>query len=118
VVSKEAEAFAEAWIASWNSRDLDRILTHYAPDVEFTSPVVRRLGADASGTLRGLGALRAYFARALALYPDLRFRLLRVADAEEGFTMVYVGVGGVEVEETVVLNAEGRVGRASVRYGR
>jgi len=39
-----------------------------------------RAGAagEVSGTLYGLEALRAYFARALAAYPDLRFELLQV----------------------------------------
>jgi len=34
---------AEDWAAAWNARDLDRIIAHYADDVEFeANRVVRR----------------------------------------------------------------------------
>ena len=32
----EGRSLAEEWIASWNSRDLDRILSHYTDDLEFS----------------------------------------------------------------------------------
>ena len=35
--------FAEDWIASWNSHDLDRILAHYAQDFEMSSPLIVQL---------------------------------------------------------------------------
>ena len=35
---QEREAFAKAWLNGWNERDLERILSHYADDVEFQSP--------------------------------------------------------------------------------
>ena len=55
-------AFAEEWIAAWNSHDLERILTHYEDDVELRSPVASKLlGGD--GRVRGkagaAGVLRA-----------------------------------------------------------
>ena len=39
----QAEQFAADWIAAWNSHDLDRIMTHYADDVELISPVAEQL---------------------------------------------------------------------------
>ena len=39
----EAQDFAQEWIAAWNSHDLDRILSHYAEDVEVTSPLVEMI---------------------------------------------------------------------------
>jgi ketosteroid isomerase-like protein len=33
--------FALEWIESWNSHDLDRILSHYADDVEVTTPMIK-----------------------------------------------------------------------------
>ena len=35
-----AAQFAEEWVAVWNSRDLDRILAHYADDFEMASPYI------------------------------------------------------------------------------
>jgi ketosteroid isomerase-like protein len=37
MTSGEAQAFADEWIAAWNSHDLDRVLSHYAPEVVFLS---------------------------------------------------------------------------------
>jgi ketosteroid isomerase-like protein len=69
----EAESFGRQWRADWNSRDVERIVAHYADDVVFTSPFVVAITGDASGTLRGKAALRDYFTRALERNPDLHF---------------------------------------------
>ncbi|WP_283136542.1 nuclear transport factor 2 family protein [Rhizohabitans arisaemae] len=82
-----AQGFAEEWVAGWNSRDLDRIMRHYADDVVFRSPIAARLIAGSDGTIRGKEALRAYWAEGLRLNPQLRFQLLGV----------YVGVGSVVI---------------------
>jgi ketosteroid isomerase-like protein len=83
----DAVGFAAAWAAAWNAHDLDAVLAHFAEDVVFTSPIAARLlGGD--GIVRGKDALRAYWAQALPLNPDLRFTVAGV----------YVGV------DTVVVN--------------
>jgi ketosteroid isomerase-like protein len=48
---QQATRLAQAWIDAWNRHDLDAILRHYAPDVEFTSPFVSALSGEASGTI-------------------------------------------------------------------
>ena len=60
----EAQEFALEWIAAWNSHDLDRILTHYADDVEVTSPLVETVLGPGKVTVRGKAALRAYWRQA------------------------------------------------------
>jgi len=40
---QEREAFAKAWLNGWNERDLERIVSHYADDVEFQSPLAVHL---------------------------------------------------------------------------
>ena len=62
---KFAVDFAAEWIAAWNARDLDRILKHYARDIEFESPFVSRLLHSNENILRGVGLLRIYFSRGL-----------------------------------------------------
>jgi ketosteroid isomerase-like protein len=37
----EGDAFAEDWIAAWNAHDLDRVLSHYADDIVFLSPIAQ-----------------------------------------------------------------------------
>ena len=73
-----AAQFAEEWIASWNSHDLDRILAHYSDDFAFSGPFVSRVTGVATGVLHGKDAMRQYWTRALELVPDLRFELVDV----------------------------------------
>ncbi|MCS6306036.1 MAG: nuclear transport factor 2 family protein [Nitrospira sp.] len=46
-----AAQFAEEWVAVWNSRDLDRILAHYADDFEMASPYIAAITGEPSGVL-------------------------------------------------------------------
>lgn len=55
-----AREFADGWVAAWNAHDLERVLTHFADDVVFTSPVAARL-LDGDGVIRGKPALREYW---------------------------------------------------------
>src|ERR1700721_1300089 len=74
----QVKEFAADWVRAWNEHDLDAILSHYAPEIELTSPVAVRLLNDSSGTVRGPIALRQYFRRGLESYPNLAFELLEV----------------------------------------
>ncbi len=57
--SASAEAFARAWIDAWNRRDIDTIVSHYAAEGRFTSPVaLERMG---TATVSGREALGAYW---------------------------------------------------------
>jgi len=35
----DVETFAREWIAAWNAHDLERVLAHYSPDIQLSSPV-------------------------------------------------------------------------------
>ena len=69
--------FVPEWIAAWNSHSLDRVLTFYTDDFEMSSPHISNLVGEPSGTLYGKGAIRAYWDKALSLFPDLYFTLKR-----------------------------------------
>ncbi len=68
-----ATEFVDGWIADWNSHDLDRILSHYTEDFEMSSPIIVELTGEPTGKLRGKRAVGAYWAQALAQFPELRF---------------------------------------------
>ena len=34
-----ARAFVNSWVTAWNAHDLDAVLTHFADNVTFRSPV-------------------------------------------------------------------------------
>jgi hypothetical protein len=61
-----ANEFAKEWIASWNSHDLERILSHYVDDFEMSSPLIIARKKDPSGVLRRKSAIRDYWAIGLA----------------------------------------------------
>src|SRR5438552_1043103 len=69
----QANEFAREWIAAWNSHDVERILSHYSDEIEFTSPFVVRMTGDPSGTIRDKATLTQYFRRAFTTFPDLCF---------------------------------------------
>jgi len=107
---------ARAWVEAWNRQDLDAILSHYAPDVEFTSPFVARLLGDPTGIVRGREALRAYFAGALEAYPELRFEFFQVFAGVDSLVVYYRSVRGLYAAEMMALDGEGQVARVLAHY--
>lgn len=68
-------AFATAWAAAWNARDLDSVLAHFADDVVFSTP--KALDVVGRPTVRGKAAVRAYWEAALGRITHLRFEVVR-----------------------------------------
>jgi ketosteroid isomerase-like protein len=116
LTEERARALAGEWVDAWNRHDLDAILSHYAGGVEFTSPFVVRLLGDPTGTVRGKAALRDYFARGLAAYPDLRFELLQVLVGVQSVTVYYRSVGNRLAAEVMELDTQGQVVRVLAHY--
>jgi hypothetical protein len=112
----EAQEFALEWIAAWNSHDLDRILSHYADDVEVTSPLAETVLGPGKVTVRGKGAVRAYWATALSKYPDLRFRLYRAYAGPRSLVLHYQSVQALVSAECMEFDDDGRVHRVLAHY--
>jgi hypothetical protein len=118
MLTREAAlALADAWTQAWNAHDRDAILGHYADDVEFVSPFIVKLLGDPGGTVRGKAALGAYFARALAAYPDLRFEPIEVLTSVDSFVHYYRSVGGILAAEVMFVDADGKIARVVAHYG-
>jgi hypothetical protein len=93
---QQANRLAQAWIDAWNRHDLDAILRHYAPDVEFTSPFVSALsGEQRPAPSMGREALTAYFRKGLQAYPDLHFELIRTLIGVDSLLLYYRSVKGI-----------------------
>ncbi len=107
--------FAEDWIASWNSHDLERILAHYAQDFEMSSPLIVQLMDEPSGTLKGKSAIRAYWAKALVRLPDLHFDLTAVLVGASSLVIQYRGPRGPRAE-VFWFDAQNKVYRAAAHY--
>jgi uncharacterized protein (TIGR02246 family) len=112
----EARELADHWIDAWNDHDLERILAHYADDVLFSSPFIRKIGTSSSGAVRGKDALVAYFTAALAKYPTLTFHLRAVFRGIDSVTLLYESVNGLLAAETMILNERRQVSRVLAQY--
>lgn len=111
----QADHFAHEWIKAWNSHDLERILSHYSDDFTMSSPRIAVVANEPSGVLHGKPAIAAYWAKALALAPDLRFKLLATYVGADSVALHYEGVRGPAVE-VFFFNDAGLVTRAAAHY--
>ncbi|MFC3050793.1 nuclear transport factor 2 family protein [Kordiimonas pumila] len=108
------QAFAEEWIAAWNSHDLDRIMAHYADDVRFRSPRAQQIVGV--GEVVGKPALRAYWGKALALVPNLHFTLSGVYSGYDCVAIHYTNEKGVAVVESIMFGPDGLVSLSAGCY--
>lgn len=111
-----ARQFADHWIHSWNSHDLDAILSHYSPDVVLISPTAAKLLQDPSGVVAGKDALRSYFSRGLEAYPNLTFELLDVLWGVSSVLLYFKNQKGTKTGEFMELDASGKVIRVVANY--
>jgi ketosteroid isomerase-like protein len=113
---EDLAALGREWIASWNSRDLDRVLLLYAEDFEMTSDIIVKLGFDDSGTLRGKANVRAYWARALTLVPDLHFELIDIYVSPDSVVVFYQNERAAKICEYLRLGAAGKIVQGSANH--
>jgi hypothetical protein len=108
--------FADEWVAAWNARDLDAVLSHYAEDFRMASPLIRTYAGVESGVLQGKAQVRAYWEAALSRIPELHFELLGTYAGSSSLAIHYRGPGGRQAVEVFDFNAQGLVERASAHY--
>ena len=110
-----AQIKAQNWVDAWNKRDLDAVMTHYADDVSVCSPLVKRRLNNSDGWLHGKSALRDYFVVGMG-NPDLQFTLKSVHVGVQSMSMVYARENGIQVVDTMELNADGLTTRMVACY--
>ena len=111
-----AEHFAADWIAAWNSRDLDRVLAHYAADFEFSSPFIAKVVGEPSCILRGKQTVGAYWAKALAGLPDLVLTLDAVHCGVNSLVLHFHRNDGRITSEWFEFGTDGHVVRSAAHY--
>jgi hypothetical protein len=111
-----AETIAREWIAAWNAQDVERVLSHYADDVEMASPYIRQIAGEVSGVLKGKDALRAYWNAALQRLPELHFTLREVFFSAQSVALYYDAAEGKQAVECLHFGPEGLVTRAAAHY--
>lgn len=110
-----ADEFARDWIEAWNSHDIDKIMSHYSEDFEMSSPVIKQITNEKSGTLKGKNAVRAYWEKALNMNPALHFELIKSFSGVNSIVIHYKGHRGLSAE-TFFFNSEGKVISAYAHY--
>ena len=111
-----AQQFANEWINAWNAHDVDRILSHYADDITFTSPLVAALNFNESGTIHSKDDLRRYFETGLNRYPDLHFQLHNCLSGVNTLVLYYQSVNNMMAAEVFELDGSGKVMRVYCNY--
>ena len=112
----DAQRFALEWVESWNSHDLERILSHYSEDVEVTSPLIETALGPGQVSVRGKEALRACWGPALEQYPDLRFVLFRAYAGPQSLVLHYQSIQGLVGAECMEFDSDGAVRRVLAHY--
>jgi len=103
-VEKSHRRLVEEWMEAWNSRDLDRIMEHYASSVEFEANTVVRRWNRPDGRLHGANELREHFRIGLELAPKLHFELEEIFLSPSGYAVLYRRDNGNRVLDVVELN--------------
>jgi ketosteroid isomerase-like protein len=111
-----AQEFAQEWVASWNSHDLDRIMSHYTDDFEMTSPFIAIVMQEPTGTIKGKANVRAYWAQALERVPDLTFGLIDLLISVDSITIYYHAVLGKRAAEVLFFDEYFKVTRSIAHY--
>lgn len=111
-----AQQFAREWIDAWNNHDIERVLAHYADDFEMNSPYIVQIAGEPSGRLTGKEAVAAYWSKALALLPDLRFEPISTLVGVNSITLYYKGARDRLAAEVFHFGPNGKVVRVFAHY--
>ncbi len=108
-------AVARAWLAAFNTRDLDGLLALYADDAVHTSPKLKVQKPETNGEIRGKAALRTWWRDAMDRLPGLRYEPLHLTASGGRVFMEYERICPPDAPYTVaeVLVCEGGLIRSS-----
>ena len=113
---EKAEHLAKHWIESWNAHDIEAIMTHYADNIELTSPVVSQILNRANGRVVGKKELRDYFKKGLEAYPNLRFVLKDIMWGITSLVLYYTNQKDTHTAEYMEVSDKGLISRVVANY--
>lgn len=109
-------ALGRTWVEAWNTGDLERVLALYDEAAVMTSDRIPLMGFDASGTVRGKEALRAYWGKALGLIPNLHFTLIDLFVSPDSVVVFYENERGKRICEYLRVNEAGLIVQGSANH--
>ncbi|HBV16239.1 nuclear transport factor 2 family protein [Chryseobacterium carnipullorum] len=110
------ENFAEEWINAWNSHDLDKILFHYADDIEVTTPMITLAAGGKENTLKGKNDVWEYWKKALEKFPDLNFELIKSTAGVNSVALYYKSIMDKYAVEVMFFDDEGKINKMYAHY--
>jgi predicted ester cyclase len=116
ITKQEAEKLAGCWVEAWNAHDLEAILSHYDENIVLISPIAQKVVNAPSGLIEGKDALRAYFARGLEVYPDLRFEPIDLMWGVNSLVLYYKNQNGTTAGEFMEVGPSGKIVRVVTHY--
>ncbi|QMU30017.1 nuclear transport factor 2 family protein [Adhaeribacter radiodurans] len=112
-----AKHFAEEWVSSWNSHNLERILEHYTEDFTIETPMALKIKPETEGVVVGKNQVREYWQQGLKLIPNLRFEIIDVLTGINGLTIYYRNTAtGRKTVEIMFFNEQQKVEKAFAMY--
>ncbi|SNZ02541.1 SnoaL-like domain-containing protein [Persephonella hydrogeniphila] len=109
-------SFVKEWIISWNTREIEKIISHYSDEVEISSPMIKKVGFSENGLLKGKENVKNYWKSALKRFPDLYFELIDYTVGENCVTVFYISVADLLAMETLWFDSEGKIKKVNVCY--
>ena len=107
---------APEWIAAWNSHDLDNVLAFYTEDFEMSSPHIVNIMGEPSGTLFGKPAIRAYWEKAMRLFPGLHFTLEAAYIGANSMVICYTNQAARRCGEVLFFDDAGKCFRSAAHH--
>lgn len=112
-----AEKFAKEWVESWNSHDINSILSHYVDDVEIESPLAKIRFPETNGLIKGKAAVKKYWSLGLEQNPNLEFEIIDVLCGVTTMSIYYFSKSNKKkVVEMMTFNEALKVTKATVNY--
>jgi hypothetical protein len=112
-----AQRFADSWYPAWNGREIDKIMAHYAPHVEHSSPYLQRYSFTDARSILGRDSLRTFYERVLENNAFMRLEPQHVAVGCDSVALVYRGISNDLTAEVFFFDSAGKVVRSAANYG-
>jgi steroid delta-isomerase-like uncharacterized protein len=81
---------ALAWVAAFNTQDLEALLALYADDAEHYSPKLKARSPGTRGLITGKEAMRAWWQEAFTRLPSLRYEVVDLTIDDRQVFLEYV----------------------------
>ena len=112
-----ANQFAQTWVDSWNSHNIDKILDHYTDDFVIETPMASKLFPESKGMVKGKDDVKKYWLIGLERIPHLKFKIIDTLLGVNSLTVYYINTAtNKKSVEVMSFNNENKVNKVIVNY--